>query len=692
LANKATHIGVWDIGSPGVIGFGNLSYGAYALQYHVGPAGENVAIGHGALGRSENGFRNTAIGNWTGYRSKAGDHNVWVGQFAGEVSGVTLMNTGVGADNLRGLKDGNFNTSVGGFGLYRTTSAVDYVTITNGGSGYTTATCTFSAPDVGSPGAHSILATGTVTINAGVVTGIVITNPGSGYSVSYTTPTVTITGDGVGATGTVTLKNPDGNTSLGYSAGFTNETGDYNTYIGYFAGYRGDFNPPVGGDDDYSLLIGYNANRDTALPASTKLTNAGAIGKNAVVSASNTLILGGTGADQINVGIGATTARKYLDVVGSDILVHELTVGRGGASISTNTVVGTNALLGNTTGANNVAIGYNNSPVVTTSSNFVSIGSQAMANLKNGTYSVAIGYKAMESVSGTNIQRYSVAIGAEALKSANATGQLFWENNVAIGYQSLMAMSTGFNNTMVGWWSGRNMITGDNNVGVGAAALMDANGQYLTGVGINALANATGIGNISLGYYSGFGCTSGEHNLFLGYRAGYGTSTGSYNVLVGDNSGNLLTSESYNVILGANTGTPILGLDNHVLISDGQGNQRLLINNNGAYSIGGGYGSAGQVLTSNGSGAAPTWQAAGSSVTTDSFNATTDWGSPSGGYYSYTFTHSLATNDYLIQIWDDTGTPVEVQPTIEQTTNNSVTLKVTDAPDNRFAGRIIIIA
>jgi phage tail sheath protein FI len=65
-------------------------------------------------------------------------------------------------------------------------------------SGYTTATVTISAPSAG-----GTQATATATIAGGAITGITVTNAGTGYK---TTPTVTITGDGTGATiTTVTL-------------------------------------------------------------------------------------------------------------------------------------------------------------------------------------------------------------------------------------------------------------------------------------------------------------------------------------------------------------------------------------------------------------------------------------------------------------------------------------------------------
>jgi phage tail sheath protein FI len=74
---------------------------------------------------------------------------------------------------------------------------VSAVNVTNGGSGYTTATVTFSAAPAG-----GTTATGTAVITGGAITGITITNPGAGY---VSAPSVTISGDGTGATATAVV-------------------------------------------------------------------------------------------------------------------------------------------------------------------------------------------------------------------------------------------------------------------------------------------------------------------------------------------------------------------------------------------------------------------------------------------------------------------------------------------------------
>lgn len=80
--------------------------------------------------------------------------------------------------------------------LCPSTAGVSNIAVTAGGSGYTTATVTMTAPTLGRT------ATATATILLGAIDGFVITDPGTGYTVP---PSVTITGDGTGATATATL-------------------------------------------------------------------------------------------------------------------------------------------------------------------------------------------------------------------------------------------------------------------------------------------------------------------------------------------------------------------------------------------------------------------------------------------------------------------------------------------------------
>jgi hypothetical protein len=98
------------------------------------------------------------------------------------------------------------------------------------------------------------------------------------------------------------------NTFYGYNAGFNTVTGSNNTFVGSMAGY-----PNGTGGGSFNTAIGFAAGPSP----SQNITNATAIGANAVVSASNALVLGGTGSSAVAVGIGTTAPTSALDIVGT---------------------------------------------------------------------------------------------------------------------------------------------------------------------------------------------------------------------------------------------------------------------------------------------------------------------------------------------------------------------------------------
>src|SRR5579859_667515 len=101
------------------------------------------------------------------------------------------------------------------------------------------------------------------------------------------------------------------NVAVGTNAMQSNTSGSNNTALGFQAGSTANTaNANVTGN--LNTFIGYNAGPGTA----TQLTNATAVGANSVVSANNALVLGGTGTNAVNVGIGTATPGKALDVTG----------------------------------------------------------------------------------------------------------------------------------------------------------------------------------------------------------------------------------------------------------------------------------------------------------------------------------------------------------------------------------------
>jgi hypothetical protein len=308
----------------------------------LGTPDQNVAIGINAMyytiGSGDPfGGRNVAVGNMPMYRNTTGWSNVAVGDYAMELNNTGNTNVAIGRDALRSNIDGNGNQAVGLFALLRNTTGIASIPVANGGSGYTFANVTISAPLNGSPGGSVSTATATATVSGGQVTAINVTWPGAGYTSSPRTYefgshppiVITITGDGTGAVaGTPVLRSGDNNAAMGHAAGWGNRIGQRNSMFGGFADVRH--------SDDENTMIGYGTGVGAGAPA--KIVKATALGYNAKVSQSNNLVLGGTGGDAVSVAVGATAAHPsaLLDLTstGKGVLFPRLTTAERNAIAS----------------------------------------------------------------------------------------------------------------------------------------------------------------------------------------------------------------------------------------------------------------------------------------------------------------------------------------------------------------------
>ena len=134
------------------------------------------------------------------------------------------------------------------------------------------------------------------------------------------------------------------------------------------------------------------------------------------------------------------------------------------------------ALLFNTTGASNTAV-----------------GAVALLNNTEGNQNTATGNSALYSnTTGTS----NTASGFEALFN-NTTGN----TNTADGFRALLSNTTGNENTATGSAALANNTTGNNNAAVGIAALIQ---------------NTTGASNIALGAFAGLNLTTGNNNIDIG--------------------------------------------------------------------------------------------------------------------------------------------------------------------------------
>lgn len=126
-------------------------------------------------------------------------------------------------------------------------------------------------------------------------------------------------------------------TAVGSSAGVNNTTGNLNTFLGYGSGSantEGGLNTYIGanaGDGNIkgneNTFVGFNSDvGEVTLSGRNGVFNATAIGARAVVSQSNSLVLGSIAgingaAATVNVGIGTNFPRARLDVRSGNIYI-----------------------------------------------------------------------------------------------------------------------------------------------------------------------------------------------------------------------------------------------------------------------------------------------------------------------------------------------------------------------------------
>jgi hypothetical protein len=219
---------------------------------------------------------------------------------------------------------------------------------------------------------------------------------------------------------------------------------------------------------------------------------------------SSTIHVGGISADG-----GATFA--------NDVNVNDLTIGKGGGDISTNTALGYQALYGNTGGHNNIASGYYSLYNNTMGSQNVASGNVSLYNNTVGNYNVASGQWAL----------YSNTVG---------------NYNVASGYKALYGNTGGDSNVSVGYDSGRSIV-GSNNTAIGKDSGYDRFNDY-----------------------------TGNNNTFIGHDAQPSSISASNEVVIGDSNVTLIHSVAGMSMGGGATFGGVVGITgsgNHIQFPDG---------------------------------------------------------------------------------------------------------------------------
>ena len=205
---------------------------------------------------------------------------------------------------------------------------------------------------------------------------------------------------------------------------------------------------------------------------------------------------------------GAATFSSSV-TTGADATINGVTVGKGAGNVITNTVVGANALINNSTGFKNVAIGRTALFTNGTGSDNTSVGFQSLYENTSGSFNCAFGENSL---------------------LVNTTGS----NNTSIGYASLAYNINGSNNTAIGKFS-LFYNTASNNTAIGyESAYNNTSAVEITAIGYQALReNTTGYSNTASGFAALNANTTGHTNTAFGVRAGSNNTTGILNVIIG---------------------------------------------------------------------------------------------------------------------------------------------------------------
>jgi hypothetical protein len=213
-------------------------------------------------------------------------------------------------------------------------------------------------------------------------------------------------------------------------------------------------------------------------------------------------------------------------VTTNDASISGLTVGKGAGAVSTNTALGGDALVANTTGATNTAIGNEALKANTTASNNTAVGYQAGLNNVTGENNLFVGMNAGNATQSGN----NTLVGRSAGESVSSGGF-----NTLIGNLAGADITTGAKNTVLGRYNG-NQGGLDIRTASGNIVLSNGDGDVryanleLGDVSTAAVDIGAAVGVAGLYFISGFNAAGGAQGWFLiGYRSGSITTISSAN-------------------------------------------------------------------------------------------------------------------------------------------------------------------
>jgi trimeric autotransporter adhesin len=528
----------------------------------------NTALGYQALKSNTSGSYNIANGSQALTLNTTGSYNIANGHQSLLVNTTGSSNIANGHQSLSSNTTGSSNVALGSSVLYFNTTGSNNIAL--------------------GEGSLQLNATGNYNIALG--SGLYLNDSGS-YNIAQGPDALfsNSTGSRNIAIGAASLYSSNGsyNTAVGYGS-LNSSIGTVNSAIGYNAGFQMNSGSAVTFIGSFSNALG-----------GVDVSSSTAIGVGALLAKANTMVLGGTGGNSVDIVTGTSTPWAKFSIMNSygsttplfDIatttsstyatssvfrVTHEGFVGIGTSSPSSKLSV-----TGSGTG-NIFAFASS------TNSNLLALNARGVLTFGSTTNS-DIYINGGATSTQTNIHQNNVAIGNEAF-SYYGSGVSSAIGNIALGKQALYGSST-------------SAMSGDYNTALGYQALKsNTSGSYNFASGYQALmANTTGENNVGMGNNSLLFNITGSHNVGIGYQTLRANTTGTTNVAIGSSALQSNTIGSYNVAFGSalffnSTGSDNLAIGNFSLFwnttgsgNSGIGNRSLFSNSSGSNNIGIGY-------------------------------------------------------------------------------------------------------
>jgi trimeric autotransporter adhesin len=582
----------------GIIENGNTGFG-YNTLANISSGTNNLALGQNALQNTTTGERNIAIGYNALNLNTTGATNVAIGGMALSANIDGLTNVAVGMNSLQSLTTGEANNGFGNNALQLHTSGDNNVAVgTNAGhdnltgSGNLFLGHTAGYYETGDDKLYIANSDATFPLvwgdfNASVLgingrVGIGTQTPNSDFQLhvynsanpSMSNILVGPTWGGMPGTPGVWVRSALVNEACGLSVGGSHGAGGITWIDDNRVGTNGPYMTiqsafPVliqpGGVVQY---VGIGTDNPTAKlhiasvsGTPLRIENLGAQPGSTqalVVDANGVVYKGGAGTGMnwsITGNTGTTPGTNFLGTTDNQDLVFKVNNQNAGrinsvgytlfgyqaGNVNTSdhsTFVGMWSGKVNTSGDNNIGLGYESLFSNTTGASNIAIGNMALTNNTNGQNSVAIGHSALATQSytgGTVWNAFNVAVGNGALQNNQPSSTLNGIQNTAIGHEAMNSNTTGYSNTAAGYRALFSNTTATRNSAFGYQALY-------TGTNFS--------GQSAFGYQALYSNTTGQNNSAFGDRALYTNRAGGYNAAFGSQALFLNDNGGYNSSVG----------------------------------------------------------------------------------------------------------------------------------------------